>query len=106
MKPARPDWFWQSHRSEVDDSALVAMRQMGLLKPQAGLPFPCYRVCLLAIDAGDAHYWKQIEDMYLALTDRTPVEWTLPEKPGSTPWLAVVLLGLHMLSEVKQKLLQ
>ena len=30
--------------------------------------------------------------MYLQLTDEAPVDWALPEKPVSTPWLAVVLL--------------
>ena len=29
------------------------------------------------------------------VTDKASVDWALPEKPASTPWLAVVLLGVH-----------
>ena len=107
----------KSYRSEVGDEALAAMRAMGLLEPEADLPVaPSYRLktttdeggavftvfrdevpfvhCLLALDANDDGYWAVLERMYLQLTDRTPMEFALAEKPPSTPWLAVVLLGL------------
>jgi hypothetical protein len=91
------------------------MREMRLIKAQADLPIPGYRIqtttetggavftvfksqmplvnCLLAIEPQEnVSYWKMIEDMYLQLTNETPVDWALAEKPVSTPWLAVVLL--------------
>jgi hypothetical protein len=50
--------------------------------------------CLLAIagEGQDVRYWTLIEAMYLDMTDKSPLDWALPEKPSSAPWLAVVLL--------------
>jgi hypothetical protein len=107
----------KSYRSEVSDDSIESMREMRLLESEARLPFPGYTMkttiedkgavfsvykdtkplvlCLLAVDSDDARSWKVIEETYLKTTDKTPVNWALPEKPDSTPWLAVNLLGLH-----------
>jgi hypothetical protein len=104
----------KSYRREVDDASLESMRQMGLINPEADL-FPGYRVktsvdagcavftvynaqiplvhCILAINASDEPYWKLLEDVYLQISDKMPIDWALSEKPASTPWLAVVLLS-------------
>jgi hypothetical protein len=47
-------------------------------------------------------YWKLVEDIYLSITDKAPIDWVLPEKPISTPWLAVILLGIHLEVEAAQ----
>jgi hypothetical protein len=108
----------KSYRGEVSDDVLAAMRQMDLLKSRAKLPiaggyqlqttidqggaaFTVFKGevplghCVLAVDANDAAYWEFIERLYLNITDKAPVDWVLPDKPLSVPWLAVVLLGLH-----------
>jgi len=108
----------KSYRREVGDDSLAAMRQMDLLKPRAELPIPgAYKVqttidvdgaaftlfkadiplvhCVLAVDANDDAYWEFIERLYLNITDKAPVDWRLPLKPLSVPWLAVALLGAH-----------
>ena len=108
----------KSYRREVGDDSIAAMREMDLLKPESELPIGVgYKInttldeggavftvfkhdiplvhCLLAVAANDAAYWEFIERLYFAMTDKAPVDWALPEKPASTPWLAVVLLGVH-----------
>jgi hypothetical protein len=88
----KPDWFWhiklntadcrQSHRREVGEESIAAMREMELLKPEAKLPFPGYRIktttdrggavftvfkkelalvhCLLAMTPDDSQYWEMV----------------------------------------------
>jgi len=108
----------KSYRREVGDASIAAMRGMDLLKPESELPIGVgYKInttlneggavftvfkhdiplvhCLLAVAANDAAYWEFIERLYFAMTDKAPVDWALPEKPASTPWLADVLLGVH-----------
>ena len=48
--------------------------------------------CVLATTTADEAYWKLFEDLYLETTDQCPVDWVMPPKPPSAPWLAVVLL--------------
>ena len=109
----------KSYRHEVSDDAIAAMRGMNLLKPKAellvaggyrfqttidkgGAAFTVFNGeiplvhCVLAVTQDDAAYWEFIERLYLNITDKTPVDWVLPDKPGSVPWLAIVLLGLHL----------
>ena len=38
----------------------------------------------------------------MSITDKAPIDWVLPEKPISTPWLAVILLGIHLEVEAAQ----
>jgi len=107
------------YRHEVSDDVIAAMRNMDLLKPHADLPiedegykldttldqggaaFTVYNReiplvhCVLAVDPNDAPYWEFIERLYLSVTDKAPVNWVMPLKPVSVPWLAVVILGLH-----------
>lgn len=56
-------------------------------------------LCLLATDPVDDLHWKLVEDVYLKTTDQMPIDWAEPQKPPSTPWLAVVLLGLQFAPE-------
>lgn len=108
----------KSYRNEVSNDVIAAMRDMDLIKPHADLPIPgAYKLdttldqgaaaftvlnreiplvhCVLAVDSDDTAYWEFIERLYLSTTDKSPVDWVMPIKPVSVPWLAVAILGLH-----------
>jgi hypothetical protein len=48
----------------------------------------------------DESVWEMVERFYLRSTDQLPVDWALPEKPPSSPWLAVTLVGIAQAPQV------
>lgn len=114
----------KSFRSDVSESNLSAMSQMNLLNSQAeffigderyrveanvdvfGSDFTLYKeqtpliYCVLSLLRDDESVWEMVERFYLRSTDQLPVDWALPEKPPSSPWLAVTLVGIARAPQV------
>ena len=58
---------------------------------------PVVMCCVAGNEVAAAEMWPVLESFYLDLTDRVPhsaAGWQAPKQPGSTPWLAIVLVSL------------